>query len=72
MAAEPTGHLEQLIAERTARNQAMFRDANERMRDRRVEIARVVDRTDRFALMEKVGRAGEVARRLEHRGPDSG
>lgn len=116
---EPTGHVEELIAERAARNQSLFRDANERIeaatagldggeplpfvcecpetgcttivrlaaaeyatvrRDgarfcvapghevceiHGVEVARVVERRERFTLMEKVGLAGEIARRLD-------
>ena len=121
---EPTGHL---IAERAARNQSLFREANERIEAAAVdvggseplpfvcecpeqgcttivrlaageyavvredgarfcvapghevceidgvEVARVVERRDRFTLMEKVGIAGELARRLATRGePDGG
>jgi hypothetical protein len=119
--AEPTRHVEELIAERAARNQSMFRDANERIEAATaelrgdgplpfvcecpetrctaiirledteyelvredaarfcvapghevceiegVEVARVVDTNGRFTLMEKVGLAGEFARRLDGR-----
>jgi hypothetical protein len=118
---EPTGHVEELIAERAARNQSLFREANERIEaattglDGReplpfvcecpetgcttivrltageyatvrqdgarfcvapghevreidgVEVARVVERRGTFTLMEKIGIAGEIARRLDGR-----
>jgi hypothetical protein len=125
--AEGVEHDEELIAERAARNQSSFREANERINaaaagisraDRlpfvcecpetrctaiihlepgeyelvrqdgarfcvapghevckveRVEVARVMERRDRFTLMEKIGLAGEIARRLaEPRGSDGG
>ena len=71
--------MDDLTAERIALSDATFRRANERISERAAELeltdghdavrdgGTLVRQSDRFLVVEKVGRAGEIAETLDER-----
>ena len=66
---------EQTIAERVARNQSTFRAANvpghETCEVEGMTVAKVLER-ERYSLLEKIGRAAEIAEELDARSRANG